>query len=112
MDELLALLRSNDIARYEREKAKFFGVTGRYTTGNAAEQMSVSFSTFPRSGNSMMRKYFENVTGIATGEEMGLKHTPHISLQFSGLKGADVFDSRTWIKKNHFPFTFPFANES
>ena len=56
----------------------------------------------------MMRTYFENITGIATGEEMGIKHSPHISLQFSGLKGADVYDARTWIKKTHFPFTFPF----
>ena len=80
LDELLALLRSKDITRYEKVKDKFFGPTGRYTTQNACEQMSVSFSTYPRSGNSMMRKYFESVTGIATGEEMGVKNTPHISL--------------------------------
>ena len=80
MDELLGLLRSKDIENYEKEKEKFFGFTSRYTTQDAKEQMSVAFCTYPRSGNSMMRKYFENITGIVTGEEMGIKNSPHISL--------------------------------
>ena len=37
VDELLALFRSKDIARYEKEKDKFFGTSGRYTTENAQE---------------------------------------------------------------------------
>ena len=35
LDELLALLRSKDIEKYTKEKEKYFGPTGRYTTGNA-----------------------------------------------------------------------------
>ena len=108
LDDLLALLRSKDIARYERERDKFFGKTSRYTTGNAKEQMTVLYSTFPRSGNSMMRKYYENVTGIATGTDLGVKHTPHLALQYTGLKGEGIDDSRVWIKKSHFPLTIPF----
>ena len=37
VDDLFALLMSNDLARYERDKAIFFGPTSRYTTGNSRE---------------------------------------------------------------------------
>ena len=37
LDELLAFFRSKDISRYEREKGKFFGTSGRFTTENAQE---------------------------------------------------------------------------
>jgi hypothetical protein len=38
------------------------------------------YATYPRSGNSLMRKYFENCTGIATGSDMVLKHGPNVAL--------------------------------
>jgi hypothetical protein len=37
MDDLLSLLRSKDIDRYEREKDLFFSHQARYTTGNSKE---------------------------------------------------------------------------
>ena len=37
MDTHLALLRSSDIDRYEREKDIHFGPQARYTTGNSQE---------------------------------------------------------------------------
>lgn len=37
MDDLLALMRSKDIDRYEREKDYFFSRNARYTTGNSRE---------------------------------------------------------------------------
>ena len=39
LDDLLNLLRSKDIDRYNREKEMFFGNQARYTTGNSQEQM-------------------------------------------------------------------------
>jgi len=38
------------------------------------------YVTYPRSGNSLMRKYFENVTGVATGSDMVLKHSANVAL--------------------------------
>ena len=108
LDDLLALLRSKEIEKYERERDTFFGKTSRYTTGNSKEQMAVLYSTFPRSGNSMMRKYYENVTGIVTGTDLGTTHMPNLALQYTGLKGEGIDDSRCWIKKSHFPLTIPF----
>jgi len=37
LDDLLSLLRSKDLARYEAEKSIFFGATSRYTTGQSRE---------------------------------------------------------------------------
>ena len=80
LDELLGFFRSKDLSRYEKEKAKFFGPSARYTTGNAVEQMKVLFATYPRSGNSMMRKYFENISGLVTGTDNDVNHPPVIAL--------------------------------
>ena len=70
--------------------------------------MSVMYATYPRSGNSLMRKYFENLTGIATGSDMVMKHSPNVALQFCGFKGEGLMDSRAWIKKSHYPMKFHF----
>ena len=108
LDDLLSLLRSSDIDRYNRTKDHFFGPTSRYTTGKSKEQLSVCYATYPRSGNSLMRKYFENVTGSATGSDMILKHQPNVALQFCGFKAEGITDSRVWISKSHFPYVLPF----
>ena len=55
-----------------------------------------------------MRKYFENVTGCATGSDMSLKHSPNVALQFCGFKAEGLTDSRVWINKSHFPYVLPF----
>ena len=70
--------------------------------------MSVAYATYPRSGNSLMRKYFENVTGTVTGSDMVLKHQPNVALQFCGFKGEGIVDDTCWIRKTHFPLCFPF----
>ena len=73
----------------------------------------MAYATYPRSGNSLMRKYFENVTGTATGSDMVLHHQPNISLQFSGFKGEGICDDTSiWIQKTHYPLTFPFQPSS
>ena len=108
LDDLLALLRSKDVVRYERDKSLFFGPTSRYTSGQSREQMSVCYATYPRSGNTLMRKYFENVTGTVTGSDMSLKHSPNVALQFCGFKAEGITDDSCWIKKSHFPYVLPF----
>ena len=101
-------MRSKDIDKYVREKDKFFGPSGRFTTGNAVEQMSVIFTSFPRSGNSMMRKYFENICGLATGSDLTLKNGLNVALQHAVSKGEGYIGPDCWIKKTHWPFVVPF----
>ena len=41
----------------------------------------------------MMRKYFENITGIATGSDACLKYAANVALQM-GFVGEGIVDSR------------------
>jgi len=68
----------------------------------------VSYTSYPRSGNTFLRKYLENITGLATGSDMVMKFTLNMQLQFSGFKGEGIVDERTWINKTHFPFRIPY----
>lgn len=56
----------------------------------AQEQISIAYATFPRSGNSMMRQYFENITGVATGSDLNNWHILNVALQYSGFKGEAI----------------------
>ena len=102
------MLKSSDLDLYESVKDKYFGNVPKVTTGDASDLSSIVYVTYPRSGNSLMRKYFENVTGLATGSDMVLKHQPNVALQYSGFVAEGVVDNSCWIKKSHFPCCFPF----
>lgn len=69
----------------------------------------VAFSTFPRSGNSMLRKQVELITGISTGASLSLNTAT--SLQIMGLAGEEIVDNRAFIIKAHHPFAYPGALE-
>jgi hypothetical protein len=56
----------------------------------------------------MMRKHFENLTGVATGSDQLMRHGANIILQLGGFLGEGVVDNTTWIKKTHFPCCIPF----
>jgi len=59
----------------------------------------------------MMRKHFENITGIATGSDMVLKWSMNVALQYSGFKAEGIVNEQVWINKSHFPCRFPFDKE-
>ena len=65
---------------------------------------AISYTSYPRSGNTMLRKYLENITGIATGSDQIMKFTLNVSLQYQGFKGEGVVQDRTWINKTHYPW--------
>lgn len=75
----------------------------------AALPTKIAFNTYPRSGNSFLRKYLEQMTGISTGATVSL-HTS-TSLQIQGLKGEFITDDRTWIIKAHHPMQIPLASK-
>ena len=35
----------------------------------------VAFQSFPRSGNTFLRRYLEQITGVYTGADMAIEHT-------------------------------------
>lgn len=55
--------------------------------------------TYPRSGNTFLRKYLELITGITTGSEVeaNVWHLP--------LIGEQIVDDRVWVVKSHGPIT-------
>ena len=63
----------------------------------------VGLTSFPRSGNSFMKKFLEQITGITTGCEI----KRDITLQCAGLMGeGHSADNRVWISKSHHPIAF------
>lgn len=65
----------------------------------------ISFLSYPRSGNSLMRRVLEQSFGVATGSS-GSLHTGTY-LQMVGLKGQHITDDRCWIVKSHHPTAAP-----
>ena len=98
--------KSKDLDQYEKIKAKMFDDARFVNQGDG--HFGIVYATYPRSGNTLMRKYFESCTGTATGSDMVMKHGPNVSLQFTGFKGEGNIQENTWIKKSHYPLTMPF----
>ncbi len=63
----------------------------------------IGFTAYLRSGNSMTRKYFEDITGIVTGSNMDNRFTRNFALSLCGFKGEVHIDDSVWIWKSHVP---------
>lgn len=74
----------------------------RFLDGAPLTNKKIGFTSYPRSGNSFLRRYVEQVTGITTGSSISI-HTS-TSLQIMGLKGESHIDNSVWIAKSHHPF--------
>ena len=62
-----------------------------------------SLVSYPRSGNSYLRRLLEQATGIATGSDSRPNRTLTSSLLRCGFKGEGVCDESVQIVKSHFP---------
>lgn len=63
----------------------------------------IAFASFPRSGNTMVRRHLEEITSIITGDHVKKDFTCDISLSVLGLAGQGVLDDSVWIVKTHSP---------
>jgi len=70
------------------------------STGN-----QIAYLSYPRSGNSFLRKYLQNITGIATGADMALEACN--VMQLNGFIGEEITDSSVWFTKSHDPQMSP-----
>ena len=84
-----------------------FDGSRRFLDGERNASNKVAFCSFPRSGNTFLRKYLELLTGIETGAD----NTLHVSvvLQLMGLKGEETVDDTVWVVKTHTPWVMPMA---
>ena len=74
-------------------------------TGN-----QVCFQSFPRTGNSFLRRVIELVTGVYTGSDMNLNLT--LQVVFDNMLGEETFshDNLTWVTKTHWPIESPLGS--
>lgn len=64
---------------------------------------TIGLSTFPRCGNSLTRKYFESITGTATGSNMSIEATVSLAFMPMGFKAERYYDDHIWMFKTHIP---------
>lgn len=103
LDMLVDVLKSKDAGQWEAAKWIFDNNNcPHFLDGAPNNKNKIAFASFPRSGNSFLRKYFEMLTGITTGAD----NTLHINipLQMMGMKGEDIVDGSVWVVKTHSPW--------
>ncbi len=60
-------------------------------------------TSFPRSGNTMLRAILEKVMGIVTGSDCDITRKLNVALMDLGLVGEGLYDKRCWVVKTHYP---------
>ena len=76
LKELKEILLSKDLKRDQELEWISSGVY-RFLDGEDINGDKIAFQSFPRSGNSMLRKFLETVTGVHTGSDMPIDVTIH-----------------------------------
>lgn len=105
------MFRSSDETLYENSKwifenlndDKFLDVNAERTV--ASMNQKVSYQTFPRSGNSFLRKLLQLVTSLTTGSDIPVEF--NIDMQMNSNKGEGICDSSVWVYKSHDPMWMP-----
>ena len=82
----------------------------RFLDGAPIEKR-VGFTSYPRSGNSFLRRYLEQLTGVTSGSVIHMHSAT--SLQIMGLKGeGHSTDDNCWIVKSHHPFDIKLSEQN
>ncbi len=64
---------------------------------------NIVLASYVRSGNSMTRKYLEDITGIATGSNSDNRISRSFALTVCGFKGENHWGDNVWVYKSHMP---------
>lgn len=64
---------------------------------------TIVMSSYPRSGNTLLRNYCEKITGVYTGSDCDIKRKLNKQLLDMGLQGEGVVDKTVLVVKTHFP---------
>ena len=63
----------------------------------------ILLTSYPRSGNSFVRKVLEEMTGIVTGSDSRPNRPLPAQLLEYGYRGEGITDNSVWIVKSHYP---------
>ena len=66
----------------------------KYLSENHFEKVTIT--TYPRSGNTLIRKYIEDITGIVTGSDTDFGSKGKLALLEEGMKGEGKIGSKVW----------------
>lgn len=109
--QLKEILLSKDLARDE-ELSWVNKNNIRFLDGEDLGDQHVCFCSIPRSGNSFLRCFIEEVTGTLTGSDLNINWM--MQLQVSGLAGESNLSTQgnnVFITKTHWPGESPFGAE-
>ena len=99
-DQLKEHLLSKDLskdANFNPDDLRFLDGTVDMT-GNR-----VAFQSFVRSGNTFLRRFIEQITGVYTGSDMSIDYTFFEAMMGLVGQGHTNDDNQVWLTKTHFP---------
>jgi hypothetical protein len=64
---------------------------------------TIILTSYPRSGNTLIRTYIEQFTGIYTGSDCEKRRNLNRQLFEMGMLGEGIIDKSVSIVKSHFP---------
>jgi len=100
--EFWDLMRSKDFEKYAKFNEKYLeSGEKRFLDGESISPQKVALNTYPRSGNTLARKFIENISGIYTGS--GMTVPSPMPLQMAGHLGDGITDDTCWVIKAHYP---------
>ena len=67
LSDVFAVLKSKDEAIYQANKWRWEGKDFKFLSGEPTAPNRVAFNSFRRSGNSFLRRFIEQVSGVVTG---------------------------------------------
>ena len=76
-------------------------LNAKFLSKNVFEK--VILTCYPRSGNTLLRKYLQDITGVCTGTDREGKEGTTKGETFKGMIGGRITDDKVWIVKSHFP---------
>ena len=105
---LKELLLCKDMTRLPELQA--IGKDPRFLDGKVdMTGQKISFTSFPRTGNTFLRTFIEQCTGVLTGSDMPLMITA--TFQFSGVPSEQhCGEDSIWITKTHYPVSKETSN--
>ena len=73
------------------------------TKSSPGTEEKIVLTSYPRSGNTLIRTYLEKLTRVYTGSDCDVRRPLNKQLQDMGMAGEGQIDSKVWIVKSHYP---------
>lgn len=104
--ELRKFLLSKNLSNEQKQEfEERYSKCGPLLLNGEEKVPTIGLSTFHRSGNSLTRKYFEFLTGSATGSNMSIEAPASMAFMPMGFLAERYYNDNIWMFKTHIPMT-------